>query len=469
MLSVFATEAELGEQKPIPVHALLPKELERFLSSLSAAQARWLRATAFAAKEGELVLVPNEAGALGAAVLGLGPGRDPHALALFSERLPSGFYRLGDVPPAFGAARAAYAWAIGTYAFERYRGQRKKAARKDQPRLVLPTGVDGEAVSRIAQGVFFARDLINTPANDMGPAELEEAARSLAGTFGARVTVIAGDALLDANYPMIHAVGRASTRAPRLIDIVWGKDEHPKVTLVGKGVCFDTGGLDLKNSSGMATMKKDMGGAACVLGLAQMIMGANLPVRLRVMVPAVENSVSGSAYRPGDVLTSRKGLFVEIGNTDAEGRLVLADALAEADLENPALMLCLATLTGAARAATGMELPPFFTDDESLSADLIRHGNAEHDPVWRLPLWRSYESAVDSTIADINNAPDYPLAGAFTAALFLNRFITKTESWAHFDIPAWIDRPKPGRRKGAEANAIRAMFAVIAARFGEKR
>jgi len=469
MLSVFVTEAELGEQKPVLLHAVLPKDQERFISSLGSGEARWLRATGFAAKEGELVLVPNEAGALGAAVLGLGPARDPHALALFSERLPPGLYRLGDVPPALGAARAAYAWAIGTYAFERYRGQRKKSARKEHPRLVIPNGVDGEAVSRIAEGVFLARNLINTPANDMGPAELEQAARSVAERFGCRITVIAGDALLEANYPMIHAVGRASTRIPRLIDIVWGRQEHPKVTLVGKGVCFDTGGLDLKNASGMATMKKDMGGAACVLGLAQMIMAANLPVRLRVMVPAVENSVSGSAYRPGDVLASRKGLFVEIGNTDAEGRLVLADALAEADTENPALMLCLATLTGAARAATGMELPPFFTDDESLAADLIRHGNAENDPVWRLPLWRSYESAVDSTIADINNAPDYPLAGAITAALFLNRFITKTESWAHFDIPAWTDRPKPGRRKGAEANAIRAMFAMIASRYGQNR
>jgi len=469
MLSVFATEAELGEQKPVPLHAVLPKDQERFLSSLGAVEARWLRATGFAAKEGELILVPNEAGALGAAVLGLGPGRDPHALAMFSERLPPGLYRLGDVPTAFGAARAAYAWAIGTYAFERYRGQRKKSARKEHPRLVIPNGVDGEAVSRIAEGVFFARDLINTPANDMGPAELEAAARAVAERFGARVAVIAGDALLEANYPMIHAVGRASARAPRLIDIVWGRHEHPKVTLVGKGVCFDTGGLDLKNASGMASMKKDMGGAACVLGLAHMIMGANLPVRLRIMVPAVENSVSGSAYRPGDVLASRKGLFVEIGNTDAEGRLVLADALTEADTENPALMLCLATLTGAARAATGMELPPFFTDDDSLAADLIRHGSGENDPVWRLPLWRSYESAVDSTIADINNAPDYPLAGAITAALFLNRFITKTESWAHFDIPAWIDRPKPGRRKGAEANAIRAMFAMIASRYGQNR
>src|SRR5258706_5323157 len=388
MLSVFATEAELGGQKPVPVHAVLPKDLERFLSSLGAVEARWLRATGFTAKEGELVLVPNEAGGFGAAVLGLGPGRDPHAFAPFSERLPPGAYRLGDVPSAFGGVRAAYGWAIGTYAFERYRGQRKKPARKEHPRLVIRGGVEAEVVSRIAEGVFLARDLINTPANDMGPAELEEAARSLAERFAARIKIIAGDALIEANYPMIHAVGRASTRAPRLIDIVWGKDDHPKVTLVGKGLCFDTGGLDLENASGMATMKKDMGGAACVLGLAQMIMGANLPVRLRVMVPAVENSVSGSAYRPGDILTSRKGLFVEIGNTDAEGRLVLADALAEADTESPALMLCLATLTGAARAATGMELPPFFTDDQSLAADLIRHGTAEHDPVWRLPLWR---------------------------------------------------------------------------------
>jgi leucyl aminopeptidase len=466
MLSIFVPESDLSTQKPVPLHAVLPKTLDNFLETLAPAEARWLKATGFAAKEGELVLVPGEGGVLGAAVLGLGPGRDPHALALFSERLPPGLYALGQVPPPFAGARATYGWAIGTYAFDRYHGQRKKAPRKEHPRLVLPSGVDGEAVSRIADGVFLARDLVNTPSNDMGPAELEAAARGLAERFGARTEVTTGDALLDANYPMIHAVGRASTRVPRLIDLVWGKAEHPKVTLVGKGVCFDSGGLNIKNASGMSTMKKDMGGAACVLGLAQMIMSAGLPVRLRVLVPAVENSISGSAYRPGDVLTSRKGLFVEIGNTDAEGRLVLADALTEADTETPALMLCLATLTGAARAATGMELPPFFTDDESLAADLMRCGMEEHDPVWRLPLWRSYEPAVDSAIADINNAPDYPLAGAVTAALFLNRFIANTQSWAHFDIPAWIDRPKPGRRKGADANAIRAMYAVIAARFG---
>ncbi len=467
MLNVFADAKQSAAANPVALHAVLASELERFLSLRSAAEARWLKTIGFAAKEGELVLVPNDGERLGAAVLGLGPGRDPHALALFSERLAPGFYALGDVPAAFGGARAAYAWAIGTYAFERYRAARKKGARKEHPRLVLPAGIDGEAVSRIAEGVFWARDLINTPANDMGPAELEEAARALAGKFGARIEVVTGEALIAQNYPMIHAVGRASTRAPRIIDLIWGKSEHVKLTLVGKGVCFDTGGLDLKNSSGMLTMKKDMGGAACVLGLAQMIMDARLPIRLRVMIPAVENSVSGSSYRPGDVLVSRKGLTVEIGNTDAEGRLVLADALAEADGESPALLLCLATLTGAARAATGMELPPFFTDDETLAADLMRHGTAEHDPVWRLPLWRSYEPTVDSTIADVNNAPEYALAGAITAALFINRFISKAQSWAHFDIPAWIDRPKPGRRKGAEANAIRTLYALIAERYGK--
>ena len=414
-----------------------------------------------------MVLIPGEGETLGGVVLGLGPGRDPHALAAFSERLPPGLYALGDVPAPFGGAGAAYAWAIGTYAFDKYRGARKKNAVKERARLVLPEGVDGEAVSRLAQGVFLARDLINTPANDMGPAELEAAAREIAEKGGAKISVVAGETLIAQNYPMIHAVGRASTRAPRLIDFTWGNEAHPKVTLVGKGVCFDTGGLDLKNSSGMLTMKKDMGGAACVLGLAQIVMAAKLPVRLRVMIPAVENSVSGSSYRPGDVLTSRKGLTVEIGNTDAEGRVVLADALTDADTENPTLMICMATLTGAARAATGMELPPFFTDDEDLASDLMRFAAAEHDPLWRLPLWRSYESAVDSSIADVNNAPEYSLAGAITAALFLNRFIEKTHSWAHFDIPAWTDRPKPGRRKGAEANAIRALYAVIAARYGK--
>ena len=465
MLNVFASESDLGGAEPVVLHAVLAKDIQRFLGSRPAEQARWLKAVGFAAKDGELQFVPGEGERLAAVALGLGQGRDPFALANFSERLPAGFYALGDVPPEFGGARAAYAWAIGTYSYERYRARRKTP--RNGPRLVIPAGIDGEGASRIAEGVFLARDLINTPANDMGPAELEHAARSLAERFGAQANVIVGDALIAENYPMIHAVGRASARSPRLIDLVWGKNDHPKVTLVGKGVCFDTGGLDLKNSSGMLTMKKDMGGAACVLGLAQMIMDAKLPIRLRVMIPAVENSISGSSYRPGDVLMSRKGLSVEIGNTDAEGRVVLADALAEADSENPSLMFCLATLTGAARAATGMELPPFFTDDEKLAADLMRIGTSEHDPLWRLPLWRSYEPTVDSAIADVNNAPEYALAGAITAALFINRFITHTQSWAHFDIPAWTDRPKPGRRKGAEANTVRALYALIAERYGK--
>jgi leucyl aminopeptidase len=303
----------------------------------------------------------------------------------------------------------------------------------------------------------------------MGPEELAEAARGLAARFGAKVAITVGDALLKQNYPLIHAVGRASDRAPRLVDITWGAAGRPKVTLVGKGVCFDSGGLDIKSSAGMLTMKKDMGGAAVVLAVAQMAMGAGLDMRLRVLIPAVENSISGRAYRPGDILPSRKGLSIEIGNTDAEGRLVLADALCEADSEKPELLIDVATLTGAARSATGMELPPFFTDDEALAADLIRHAAAVHDPVWRLPLWRGYETTLSSPIADLNNNPDYNLAGAITAALFLNRFVTETKSWVHLDIPAWVDRPRPGRRRGPEANTARALYAMLKDRYPARK
>ncbi len=458
MLNVFAKSAD----HPVLLHALLANDLARFLGARSESESRWLKSVGFKAKEGELVLIPDAKGVVAIGVLGLGAGRDPFALAAFSERLPPGDYVLGEVPAEFGGARAALAWALGSYSFDRYRGRSKK----DHPRLVLPKGVDGGAITRVAHGVFLVRDLVNTPSNDMGPAELEAAVRKVADAHGARVNVTSGEALLAANYPLIHAVGRASPREPRLIDLKWGSDSHPKVTLVGKGVCFDSGGLDLKNAAGMLTMKKDMGGGASVIALGQMIMDAKLPVRLRVLVPAVENSVSGSAYRPGDVLGSRKGLTIEIGNTDAEGRLVLADALTEADSEKPDLLICIATLTGAARAATGMELPPFFTDDEKLATDLMRHGTAEHDPLWRLPLWRSYEFTLESPVADLNNAPDYNLAGAITAALFLDRFVCETKHWAHLDIPAWVDRPKPGRKKGAEANAIRALLALITERYG---
>jgi leucyl aminopeptidase len=456
MLDVFVMRAD----NPVTLHAVAADDLDAFLDRRTESETRWLVTTGFKAKEGQLALLPGPGDRLAGAVLGLGNARDPLAIAAFAEKLPEGDYVLGDVPADFAGERAVYAWALGTYSFDRYQSRQ----RKDWPRLVLPKGIDGEKLSRIAEGVFLARDLINTPSNDMGPAELEQTARDMAEKHKAAISVTTGGALIPANYPLVHAVGRASARAPRMIDMTWGSG--PKVTLVGKGVCFDSGGLDLKPSAGMLTMKKDMGGAACVLGLAQIVMEANLSIRLRVLIPAVENSVSGSAYRPGDILKSRKGLTVEIGNTDAEGRLVLADALTEADEETPDLLLCIATLTGAARSATGMEIPPFFTDDEALAAELMHHAMLEHDPIWRLPLWRSYESAIESPVADLNNNPDYGLAGAITAALFLDRFVSETRHWAHFDIPAWVDRPKPGRRKGAEANAIRTLFALLSARYG---
>ncbi|MGN6515513.1 MAG: leucyl aminopeptidase family protein [Rhizomicrobium sp.] len=447
----------------VPLHAVKSADLKRWLAARPKREQEWLKASNFSAKDGELLLIPGAKGLAGA-VLGLGNGSDKYALAQFSEQLPRGTYAFGDVAEGYGGANGVLAWILGTYVFGRYRKSGKREAR-----LALPQGVDGEEASRIAQGVFLSRDLINTPSNDMGPEELAHAARDLAKKHGAKISLVVGNDLLKKNFPLIHAVGRASVRAPRLIDVTWGKPGAPKVTLVGKGVCFDTGGLDIKPSSGMLMMKKDMGGAATVLGLADMIMGAKLNLRLRVLIPAVENSVSGNAYRPGDVFPSRKGLTVEIGNTDAEGRLVLADALALADAEKPELRIAVATLTGAARAATGFELPPYFTDDETLSSEFARHAADVQDHVWRLPLWRGYESTVNSNVADINNAPSYGFAGAITAALFLNRFVTDARSWMHLDIPAWIDRPKPGRRTGAEANTARALYALIASRYPRRQ
>lgn len=438
----------------VVLHAVLAKDAQAFGRKFP-----FLKASGFSGKEGELRLLPGRAG-LAAAVLGLGKGEDTLALAAFAEQLPDGVYRLGEVPDFCGHAHAALAWRLGLYRFEHY-----KKARPRRLKLVLPKDVDGEEISRIAEGVCFARDLVNTPPNDMGPEQLAEAAHDLARAHGAKFRTVQGD-LLTREYPLIAAVGQGSARAPRLVELIWGNAKAPKVTLVGKGVCFDTGGYNLKPTSGMATMKKDMGGAAVVLGVAQMVMAAKLKLRLRVLIPAVENSVSGSAYRPSDVFKSRKGLTVEIGNTDAEGRLVLADALADADAEKPELLIDCATLTGAARMATGMELPPFFTDDEVLAADVMRWAQRVADPVWRLPLWRGYESALSSPVADLTNNPSYNLAGAITAALFLNRFVEQTKSWLHLDIPAWVDRPKPGRRMGAEANGARLLYALLKERYG---
>jgi leucyl aminopeptidase len=440
----------------IPLHAVTAKGAKAWLAKQP--RSRLLAASGFSGAAGSLAALPDAKGDIGQWVLGLGDGKDAFALAAAAEKLPAGVYRLGEVPDVCGGAQGTLAWLMGGYGFDRYKKRTLRAAR-----LVVPAGVDGEDISRIAEHLFLARDLINTPANDMGPAELEAAARALAKKHGAKVTVTGGAALAK-NYPLIAAVGAGSPRAPRLIEIVWGKG--PAVTLVGKGVCFDTGGLDLKPSSAMLTMKKDMGGAATVLAVAGMAMGARLKLRLRVLIPAVENSVSGAAMRPGDVFNSRKGLTVEIGNTDAEGRLILADALADADDEKPELLIDIATLTGAARAATGMELPPFFTDDHRLAADLVRLGHQTQDPLWQLPLWRGYEDTLTSRVADLNNNPAYNYAGAITAALFLNRFVTQTKIWAHLDIPAWIDRARPGRPLGGEANSARALYALLKERYG---
>jgi leucyl aminopeptidase len=436
----------------IPLHAVAAKDLKGFLARFP-----YLKASGFTAREGELRLLAGKSG-LSAAVLGLGKSTDALALAAFSESLPDGVYKLGEVPAFCGGAQAVLAWALGLYQFSRYKKPSKRA-----PKLVLPPGVDGEEISRIAENVFLARDLINTPPNDMGPQELVDAATALAKKYGAKFRIVSG-AALKKDYPLIQAVGEGSARAPHLIELIWGSG--PKVTLVGKGVCFDTGGYDLKPASGMATMKKDMGGAAVALAVAGMVMGAKLKLRLRVLIPAVENSVSGTAYRPSDVFKSRKGLTVEIGNTDAEGRLVLADALADADEEAPELLIDFATLTGAARVATGMELPPFFTDDEILAADLMRHAAVTTDPLWRLPLWRGYEPTLSSTVADLTNNPNYGYAGAITAALFLNRFVEKAKSWVHLDIPGWTDRPRPGRKLGGEANSARTLYALLSERYG---
>jgi leucyl aminopeptidase len=336
---------------------------------------------------------------------------------------------------------------------------------KRTPSLFWPKGADKGLVRRTAEAIFLARNLINTPASDLGPAELAAAARRVAGHYRAAISVIEGDDLVKRNYPLIHAVGRASPRAPRLIDLTWGDAKAPKVTLVGKGVCFDSGGLDLKTASGMLMMKKDMGGAATLLALATMIMDARLPVRLRLLIPAVENSVSGNAMRPLDVVRSRKGLTVEIGNTDAEGRLILADALAEADAEKPALLIDCATLTGAARVALGPELPALFSNDDGLAAEILAQGARVADPLWRLPLWRPYRSMLESKTADINNAPESGFAGSVTASLFLEEFVAPTTPWVHIDSFAWNHKSRPGRPEGGEALALRALYAMIEARF----
>lgn len=444
-------------QGALPVHLVARDGLEA--AGLAPSVVSWARVNGFSGEAGRTLALPGENGALAGALFGVGDGEGALALGALSKTLPEGDWHFASAPAE--PELAAIALALGGYVFARYGKKPGKALR-----FHVPAGVDAARVRRIADGVFLARDLVNTPTSDMGPDDLEKAVRTLAATHKAEVSVIKGDELLTGNFPMIHAVGRASSGAPRLIDMVWGQEGAPKVTLVGKGVCFDTGGLDIKPSSGMLLMKKDMGGAANVLGLASMIMAAGLNVRLRVLIPAVENSIAGNAFRPGDVLASRKGITVEIGNTDAEGRLVLGDALALADDEEPQLLVDMATLTGAARVALGPDLPPFYTGDEALASDLAAASLAVEDPLWRMPLWRPYDAKLSSKIADINNVTTDGFAGSITAALFLKRFVEKTANWAHFDIFAWNPVDRAHGPAGGEAQGIRALERIISTRFG---
>jgi leucyl aminopeptidase len=423
----------------------------------------WVAANGFSGALGSILHLPDETGTLAAVLFGWGDAktrqRGRFHLAKAAHSLPKGEYFVESGLSASEADEAALGWLLASYGFGRYNSKPAKDAH-----LVAPDGVDANQIEAIAAAEFFARDLINTPANDMGPDALEAAFHSLGKVQGAVTSAIVGDDLLQQNFPLIHAVGRASDQQPRLLELNWGKDGDPKVTLVGKGVCFDTGGLNIKPGASMGLMKKDMGGAATVMGLAQLIMSLKLPVRLRMLVPAVENSISAGAFRPGDILTSRKGLTVEINNTDAEGRLVLADALALADEDTPDYLICMATLTGAARVALGPDLAPFYTDDDSLSHALGRSGRKVCDPVWRMPFWEPYEDMIEPGIADLDNAPSGGFAGSMTAALFLRRFVDNARAFAHFDIYGWNPNSAPARPKGGAFLGARAIFEMLSER-----
>ena len=457
MHPVFAID---GKTQSIPIWFVHAGNFNSVRREIGERERAFVVAAGFEAKAGRLMLLPAADGKLAGVLFGIEEPResevDRFRPGQLSGLLPPGNYRFANAP--HDGRLAALAFALGAYQFVRYRKTEKRSVH-----LVIPEGVDGKDLSRIVEGVTLCRDLINTPSNDMGPAELEAASRALAKQHSAKVQVRSGDALAK-NFPLVHAVGTGSARTPRLIDISWGKAVDPKITLVGKGVCFDTGGLDVKPDTGMLNMKKDMGGAATALALAHMIMACGLKVRLRLIIPAVENSISGTSFRPRDVYVSRKGISVEIGNTDAEGRLILADALTLADEDKPALIIDFATLTGAARIALGPEVTPFFTDDDALADELVRAGAAENDPLWRMPLWRPYEAMLDSKVADLNNVTTGGQGGAITAALFLRHFVT-TKSWLHFDIFAWTLTAKPGRPEGAECQTARALYALLCARY----
>ena len=446
----------------IPIQLIAPSTLDTERAALEPAHRTWAKAQRFKAEFGQALALPSEQGEVAKIWIGLGQtetrGRHRFVLGQFARSAPAGSYRLETPLAPDAALEAALGWALGQYRFDRY-----KSGGRSEAVLEPVAGVDPTRLDALVSGSRLARDLINTPANDMGPDQLEAAARQLASDHGAAVRVTAGDDLLAQNFPMIHTVGRAAAQAPRLIEITWG--QGAPIALIGKGVCFDTGGLNLKPGNSMGLMKKDMGGAANILALAHMVMATKLPVALTVLIPAVENAVSGPAMRPGDVLTSRKGLTVEVNNTDAEGRLILADALAYACETEPEMVIDMATLTGAARVALGPDLPPFYTDDDTIAADLAEGAAAMADPLWRMPLWPPYEADIEPDIADLDNAPSGGMAGSITAALFLKRFVNTT-AWVHADIYGWTPKPMPGRPKGGECQAARAVFHMLEKRYG---
>ena len=442
----------------IPLHVIAEDGLKAWLGAQPDTIKGWVQSHEFGGRIGQALVISDANGAPCLALIGYGSdasrARTRFILAAANGKLPKGDYRIVDGLPEDQADNEALGWLLSSYRFDRYRKQSELAAR-----LVAPNGVDAPHIEALAAGEMLTRDLINTPASDMGPPNLEQAARDLAGQHGASIEVILGEDLLTQNFPMIHTVGRAADRAPRLIDMRWG-DAGPTLTLVGKGVCFDTGGLNLKPSASMGLMKKDMGGAAAVLGLAHMIMATGLKLQLRVLIPAVENSVSSNAFRPQDILTSRKGLTVEINNTDAEGRLVLADALTLADEGKPDQIISMATLTGAARVAVGPDLAPYFSDDPAFVQSLEKAATQHADPVWRLPFHAPYEAMIEPGIADLDNAPKGGFAGCITAALFLRRFVSDSK-YAHFDIYGWQPSDAPARPKGGVGQATRAVYAAL--------
>jgi leucyl aminopeptidase len=450
MLNCFASSTA---KKTVPIIFIVQNDYPNWLAKQNAHTQQWLTTSAFRAEVGCISLIPDKSAHLQMVlcISDLNNGWSAGALPLV---LPQGQYHFERSEKEYFAF--AIAWGLGAYQFTRY----KKTSRSPA-QLVIPKAMDHKKINNIVESIYFVRDLINTPTDDMGPTELAAVTMNLSKHYKATCSQIVGKNLLKQNYASIYTVGRASDDEPRLIDLRWGNKKHSKVTLVGKGVCFDSGGLNIKPSSGMLLMKKDMGGSAHALGLARMIMEAKLPICLRVLIPAVENVISGNAYRPGDIIKSRKGITIEIGNTDAEGRVVMADALTEAVSEKPDLLIDLSTLTGAARVALGTDLPALFANSDDVAASIIKHAQKTNDPIWRLPLFAPYRESLNSPIADINNNGTDGYAGAITAALFLQEFVPNDIPWLHFDLMGWNLRSRPGRPQGGEAMALRALFSYL--------